>query len=344
MTSTASAEPGKLVLLYLAALVVIVAGLKAASPLVVPFLCAVVVAVLASPPVFWLHRHRFPLWLAVGLVVLGLVAIEIALVGLIGSTLNDFLSTLPNYQEQLQREFAVLLAKLGEHGIDTSGFSLAKLLDPGKAMGLTANLVSGLTSLLGNTVLILFTVVFLLLETAGFPAKIRAAGRHAPLDEFAGFARGLNRYLVIKSLTSFGTGMLTTLLLTVLGVPHAILWGVLTFFLHFIPNIGSIIAAVPPVLLAMVDGGLGTALIFVGGALTINLVVGNIVEPHYLGRGLGLSTLVVFLSLVFWGWIFGAIGMLLSVPLTMALKTGCEMSPVTRWIAVLLGPEVKETT
>lgn len=337
--ATAAPAGSRLLLLNLAALVVVVAGLKTAAPLLVPFLCAAVVAILAAPPVFWLQRRRLPLWLAILLAMVALVAGEMAIGVLIGTSLNDFVAALPEYQQQLSRQFAGLLAELGEQGIDTSRFSLAKLLDPGKAMGLTASLFTGLTGLLGNTVLILFTVVFLLLEAAGMPAKIRAAGRQAPLDEFARFAQGLNRYLLIKAGTSLATGALTALLLLLLDVPYPVLWGVLTFFLHFVPNIGSIIAAVPPLLLALISSGVGAALLFVAGALLINLVIGNIVEPRYLGRGLGLSTLVVFLSLVFWGWVFGAIGMLLSVPLTMALKIGCEISPATRWVAVLLGPD-----
>lgn len=338
--SGSTSSSGRLILLNLAALVVVVAGLKTAAPLLVPFICSIVLAVLAAPPVFWLHRRKLPLWLAILLVILALVVVEVGVGVLIGSQFNDFIDALPGYQDQLTQKFSGLLQELGEQGIDTSRLSLAKLFDPGKAMKLTASLFTGLTGLLGNTVLILFTVVFLLLETAGLPAKLQASGREVPLEEFARFTHGLNRYLVIKAGTSLATGVLVGLLLMLLEVPYPILWGVLTFFLNFVPNIGSVIAAVPPVLLALVTGGVGTGLLLIGGALLINMVIGNIIEPRFMGRGLGLSTLVVFLSLVFWGWIFGAVGLLLSVPLTMALKIGCEISPATRWVSILLGPEI----
>lgn len=332
------ARYGRFWLGSIAALVVIVAGMKAAASLIVPFLCAAILAVLVAPPVFWLQRRRCPLWLAILLVMSGVLVLEVAIGLLLGNSINDFIAVLPDYQQQLTTRFAGVLEQLGASGVDTRHLSLNTLLDPAKAMGWTATLLSSLTGLLGNTVLILFTVVFLLFEAAEFPAKIRAAlGREAPLAEFERFAAGLNRYMVIKAATSLGTAVLTGLLLALLGVPFAVLWGVLTFFLHFVPNIGSIIAAVPPVLLALVGGGVGTALLVVAGAVAINLVVGNIIEPRYLGRGLGLSTLVVFVSLVFWGWVFGAIGMLLSVPLTMALKIALEATPATRWAAVFLG-------
>ena len=136
-----------------------------------------------------------------------------------------------------------------------------------------------------------------------------------------------------------GTGIAIGVWLAVIGVDYAMLWGLLAFLLNYVPNIGSIIAAVPTVLFAAVQLGPGAALWSAAGYLVVNVVVGSVVEPRFMGRGLGLSTLVVFLSLVFWGWVLGPVGMFLSVPLTMMIKIALDSRPDTHWIAVLLGPE-----
>jgi len=151
----------------------------------------------------------------------------------------------------------------------------------------------------------------------------------------------VNRYLIIKTAVSIATGAAVTLWLTILGVDYPILWGVVAFLFNFVPNIGSIIAAVPALLLALVQLGPEAVLYTGAGYVVINLVVGNAVEPRFMGRGVGLSTLVVFVSLVFWGWTLGLVGMLLSVPLTMIVKIALESKDETRWIAVLLGPDIE---
>ncbi len=145
--------------------------------------------------------------------------------------------------------------------------------------------------------------------------------------------------MVIKTLVSLATGIAIAIWLGVLGVDYAMLWGLLAFLLNYVPNIGSIIAAIPAVLLALVQLGVGSALLAALGFLVVNAAIGNVIEPRFMGRGLGLSTLVVFLSLVFWGWVLGPVGMLLSVPLTMTVKIALESNEDTRWIAILLGPQ-----
>jgi predicted PurR-regulated permease PerM len=156
------------------------------------------------------------------------------------------------------------------------------------------------------------------------------------IQQVSKFLLSVKNYLAIKSVVSLATGVVIGLWLYILGVDHFLLWGVTAFLLNFIPNIGSIIAAIPAVLLAFVQLGPGVAGMTALGYIVTNTVMGNIVEPRFMGRGLGLSTLVVFLSLVFWGWLLGTVGMLLSVPLTMIVKIGLESSESTRWLALLL--------
>ena len=136
----------------------------------------------------------------------------------------------------------------------------------------------------------------------------------------------VQRYLAIKTVTSLVTGLLVGVWVGMMGLDFAVVWGLVAFMLNYIPNIGSIVAAVPAVLLAVIQLGVGPGIAVALGYLVINITMGNLVEPALLGRSLGLSTLVVFLSLIFWGWMWGTVGMLLSVPLTMMTKIFLENS------------------
>ena len=196
----------------------------------------------------------------------------------------------------------------------------------------------GLISTLSNTVLVMLTLMFMLFEANCLPVKVRAAlGRKdADLSRFSKGTREVQHYLAIKTVLSLVTGGIIAAWLAILGLDFALVWGLLAFLLNYIPNLGSIIAAVPAILLAVVQLGFGSAILVAIGFLVVNVLLGNIVEPHLMGRKLGLSTLVVFLSLVFWGWVWGPVGMLLSVPLTMMVKILLENSKDLRWVAILL--------
>jgi predicted PurR-regulated permease PerM len=147
--------------------------------------------------------------------------------------------------------------------------------------------------------------------------------------------------MLIKSLTSLGTAVCVWLWLWFLGIDFAVLWAVLAFFLNFIPVVGNIVMMIPAVLLALVQADVSTAIWVAAGYLVINTVIGNVLEPRIMGKGLGISTLAVFIALLFWGWMFGTVGMFLAVPLTAALIIGLDASPHTRPIAILLGPAIE---
>jgi AI-2 transport protein TqsA len=181
--------------------------------------------------------------------------------------------------------------------------------------------------------------VFLLLEATGLPRKLRDAigsRRSERLEWFGTVMSEVQRYLALKTLISAMTGLLIAASAWLLGVDFAMLWGVLAFFLNFIPNVGSIIAAVPAVLVALLQHGIGTALALAAVYIAVNMVIGNLIEPALFGRRLGLSTLVVVLSLVFWGWVWGPVGMFLSVPLAMATKIMLDNTSGYRWVAALM--------
>jgi AI-2 transport protein TqsA len=200
---------------------------------------------------------------------------------------------------------------------------------------------------MANLFLIIITVIFMLFEASSVPRKLHLAldDPQARLKQIDRFLSSVNNYIAIKTLVSIATGICVSLMLWVFGLDFFLLWGVLAFLLNYIPNIGSIIAAVPAMSLAVLQLGPAAAGFIGLGYLTINTVMGNVVEPRYLGRGLGLSTLVVFISLIFWGWLLGTVGMLLSVPLTMIIKIALENSAEGSWFAVLLsGDEELEET
>lgn len=202
-----------------------------------------------------------------------------------------------------------------------------------------ANLTVRFTASAVSSLLVVFLIlVFMLFEAATFRRKARTLlASDAARERFSRMAHEIQRYIGIKTAVSAATGLLIGVWVGVLGVDFAIFWGLVAFVLNFIPNLGSIIAAVPTTLLATVQIGVGRALLVALGYLVVNMVIGNFIEPHLMGRRLGLSTLVVVLSLVFWGWVWGPIGMLLSVPLTMVVKIMLENTEEFRWVAVLLG-------
>ena len=325
-----------------AALIVVIAGMHAAASLLVPFLLAAFVAIICLPPMRWLIARRVPAGLAVLSIALALILVT-ALIGIfLGTSIADFSHNLPAYQAHLQQQTDAMLAWFSRHGLTLNSQLLRDSLNPAVAMGLVGKMVAGLGNALANIFLIVLTVILLLIEGAALPNKWKLMGRHAPSTEsFGRFVASVNSYLAIKGWVSLVTGVVIAIWLAVLGVDYPVLWGLIAFLFNFVPNIGSIIAAVPALLLALVQLGPGSALAAAAGYLVVNIVMGNVVEPRFMGKGVGLSTLVVFLSLVFWGWVLGPVGMLLSVPLTMVVKLALEANPETRWIAVLIGPDVE---
>ena len=332
-------------ILIAAALVIIAAGIKAAEAVMVPFLLAAFLAIIAAPPMFWLEKRRIPQSLAMILVILGIVVLLVSIGALVAQSANAFSDSLPFYQERLNTLSNSTLLWVASSGLEIPKDILREYLNVGMALDVAGNTLRGLSNALSNGLLILFTVIFILAEASSFPRKLRDVLKtpEQSMPYFSQFADNVNRYIAIKTSVSAVTATLVYFLLLFTGVDFPLLWGLLSFLLNYIPNIGSIIAAIPAVLLALVQLGVGPALLVAAGYLLIELIMGNVIEPRYMGRGLGLSTLIVFLSLVFWGWMLGPVGMLLSVPLTITAKIALEANPGTEWLAHLLGPADEPT-
>ena len=336
-----NSSAGTQVLLVLASLTVVIAGLKAANSIVVPLLMAIFLAIISAALLQWLQRRGLPLWAAMTLVLLLLASTLVTLGSLIGASINQFSSALPRYEVQLNSLITQATAWLGGLGIKLPAGGVTELFDPAGAAKLLGRLLSGFGGLLANSMLIILTVLFLMVEATSLPEKLRSISQNPDktLGDLAAFMKSVNHYLVIKAVMSLITGLAIALYLTILGVDFAIVWGSLAFFMNFVPYIGSIIAAIPAVTLTLLDAGPVVALSVAAGFVVVNVIVGNVLEPRYMGKGLGLSTLVVFLSLLFWGWVFGPVGMFLSTPLTMIVKIALENDPRSRWISVLLSAQ-----
>ena len=343
MTKKVQAGSATNVLLTLAAFIVVVGGMKLAQPLIVPFLLAVFVSIVSAPPLFWLEERGLPRWLAMILVIAGIVVMTVALTVLVGSSLNDFSRDIPLYKERINGQFEGIIVWVQGLGfaVPMTQQELLTYVNPSRVLQLVGDVFNGFGGVLANAFLIFLTAVFILFETSSFPAKLRAIVRdpERSLGQWSQCTENLRRYLAIKSLASLGTAVSITVILSFIGIDYPILWGMLAFLLNYVPNIGSIIAAIPVVIFALIQLGVVAALWTMGAYFVVNVIFGNIIEPRFMGRELGLSTLVVFLSLVFWGWILGPVGMFLSVPLTMTAKIALDSYPDTRWLAILLGPD-----
>ena len=326
----------------LAAVVIIVAGMKIASPILVPVLLALFIATISAPALLWLEKKGLPTIVALLVVIAVLLGAGALLVTLIGASLSEFQSQQPVYQARLEilfeqaQSFLAQIAALLGGTIQITDFASA--INPNSIAAGVGKAVNEVGALIANAFLIFLIVVFILIEVSTLPQKLESVFTKTSnsIERLTQFKRSLQRYLVIKTVTSVATAMLVWIMLTIIGVDFAVLWAVLAFFLNFVPNIGSIIAAIPAVLVAIMQIDLTTGVWVAIGYFIINTVVGTIIEPRIAGRHLGLSPLIVFLSLLFWGWILGPVGMFLSVPLTMMVRLVAESSENTRWIAIML--------
>jgi len=325
-------------LLVTAAIFIILAGLKLATNILVPFLLSVFIAIICNPLVAKASKYKIPKTLAVILVIVIFVLIVLSIASLVGSSLTQLSHLLPEYRAQLNDQFSWLTQQLARYNIQISNDLLTEYFDPAAALGLAAKMLSGLGNVMANFFLILITVIFMLFEASSLPLKFHFAldDPQMRMQQIDRFLSSVNHYIAVKTMVSIATGVVVTVMLWTFGLDFYLLWGVLAFLLNYIPNIGSIIAAVPAMSLAMLQLGFAEAGFIGLGYMVINTVMGNVIEPRYLGKGLGLSTLVVFLSLIFWGWLLGTVGMLLSIPLTMIIKIALESSSEGSWFAVLL--------
>lgn len=341
MYKTNDTPTGLRFLITAAALVIIIAGITFAQSVIVLGLLSLFLALIGAPPVLWLEKKCIPSFAAVTLVVSVMIIILLLIGFLVGASIKSFSQALPFYQMRIKEQISSLQSLLISKGITGSDKTLLNYINPETIMNFTASILSGLSSALTNIILILLTVSFILLEVSSFPIKLRAilGDPKAVFPKFAKFVIDIRHYLVITTLINLAAAIIIGILLSIIGVQYPVLWAFLVFLLHYIPNIGPIISAIPAVLMALIQLGVGSAIFVAAGYLGVGFVIGNIIQPKIMGSSLGLSTLVVFISMIFWGSLLGLTGAILCIPLTMTLKFAFESNDETRWIAILLGPE-----
>ncbi len=331
--------PGAKGVLMIAGVVIVVAGLRLAAPLLVPFVAAVFLTVVSLPVVRWLVARKVPRWAAILLAVLLDLAVLIGFGGIVGGSLNDFYDRVPYYQQRLGELTLQSVQWVDAHGFNLDSARIESFVDQAGVMTVVADLFQRLTALLSKALLVALLVLFMLFESGPWRIKM-AYVLHRPtqdLPRFTNATREVQTYLVVKSALSVVTGALCGVWVAICGVDFALLWGLLAFLLNYIPTLGMFIATIPPVVVALIQFGPGSALLVLAGYGVINFTLGNFVEPRIMGRALGLSPLVVFMSMVFWGWLWGPIGALLAVPLTMMIRILLANTEDLRWAAVLLG-------
>ncbi len=335
-------NPGTRFLFIMALVVVVVGGLKVAAPILLPFALALFLAVLTLPIVVWLQSRKVPSALAVFLAVLVDLALFGLIILLVTQSMSDVQERLPRYIEAFGVLWAKWLVALEAWSFPgaaelAEGLSTQRI-DSGRILSLAGGTLQRAFTFASNAFLVFLILIFILGEAMVFPAKFRAIlGRErGHSSRLTKIVAEVQAYLWIKTFISLATGVLLGAWCWVLDLDFPVLLGLLAFLLNYVPTIGSILASVPAILLALVQHGPGTGLLVGAGYLAVNMVLGNFLDPHLTGRRLGLSTLVVILSLLFWGWVWGPVGALLSVPLTMIVKIMLHNTPDLRWVAILL--------
>ena len=329
-------------LIVTAAIAITVLFLQAAASIIAPILLAAFIAVVATPPLRWMQQKRVPNWLALLIILYVLLQAGSIFALVFTGELEGLRDSLLGYQERLVLLNERLGSWLEQAGLANGRDAVADIFDPAIAIGLVPAILSNMSGIFANGLLVLLAVIFMLLEVSGLKTRLRVAFNITQESEerLRRVLGTINRYMVIKSLASLATALCIWIWLWILGIDFATLWAALAFLLNFIPFVGAMLMAIPAIVLALIQTELQTAMLVALGYLVVNTAIGSILEPRIMGRKLGISTLAVFLSLLFWGWVLGTVGVFLAAPLTMTLIIALDASPQTRPFAILLGPDI----
>jgi predicted PurR-regulated permease PerM len=328
------------VLLGLAGTAITLWGLHAARALIAPVLLAFVLTVVAHPLIGALTRRGVPRWLAVAVLVLvvdgGLIAFTLAVVVSVG----QLATVLPQYADQWQHLLDGVRSDLSAVGIGREQVQqIVSAIGPGPALSALGGLLKATAGALAGLVLVLVIALFMAVDAAGLPERLAAVPRVSPglRTALGEFARSTRRYVVITTVFGFAVAAVDTIALYLLGIPLALLWGLLSFLTNYVPNIGFVLGLVPPVLLALLVGGPGLALVVVAIYCAANFVLQSVLQPMVVGDAVGLSVTLTFLSTILWTVVIGPIGAVLAIPLTLlAYAVLVGQDPDRRWAKVLL--------
>ncbi|MGE5764760.1 MAG: AI-2E family transporter [Mycobacterium leprae] len=333
---------GLIVLLGLAATVVTVAGLRGVAGILGPVFLALMLTIAVHPMLGWARRRHIPVWAAtVGTLATVYVGL-FALAGSLAVSVARLATLLPTYGDQANAVLGNVATFLARQGVGEDEVRrVLGQVDFGRLVGLAGNLLVDLLGVFSDLFFILVVLLFMGLDAAGFPARLRAAAGERPdlVAALVSFARGTRRYLVVSTVFGLIVAIIDVGALWLLGIPLAVLWGILAFITNYIPNVGFIVGLVPPALLGLLEGGPRLMLAVIAAYSLINFVIQSVIQPKFVGDSVGLSTTLTFLSLVVWSWIIGPLGALLAIPLTLLTKALLvDIDPATRWLSSLIGP------
>ncbi len=361
MTNNNKAVEATRILVTVACVMIVIGGLKLAQSFFIPILLAAFIATVSFPITSWLRAHRVPRFFAVLLTVLvdfafltGIVLIVISLTGDLETKWQQkYYPATTSKIESISSSATELLQRWGvenaEEKVELAGATrlqqqLAEYIEFGKVLDLGTDVAWRAASFFGTSLLVAIMTIFMLSEARMFGRRANAinAARGPDLERIFSATQDIQRYLAMKVVVSLATGLLAGFLCWAAGLDFFVLWGIVAFLLNFIPVLGSFIAGVPPVVLAFLVAGSPSALAVGIGYISINIFLGNFLEPMLMGRRFGLSTLVVIISVLFWGWIWGPVGMLLAVPLTMVVKVMLDNTEELRWLSVAISKEKRQ--
>jgi predicted PurR-regulated permease PerM len=337
-TTPEQASPIFRFLLGAGGLVLLVAGLRAASDIINPFLLALIFAFTFGPMLGWLRKKGLPAWLALLLTLFLLLGGGIILLVFLGTAISELIEALPSYQSSAEGQSADLQASLANSGINAE--SVLNLFNPERLFGLLGSILAEVISAVAATGFMLFILAFMLFETIGISKKLRGPqiADNQFIKRFTRFGADIRQYVLVLTWINFLVGLGDALFLYLLGVDFPILWGLLAWFMGYIPSIGFWFALIPPFLLAYAEFGIGTALLVLLGYVLINGTVQNVIQPKLMGDRLNMSPLVIVASLFIWTWVLGPIGALIAVPMSMAVQQlVLGSSDGSRWLADLMG-------
>ncbi len=305
-----------------ASIVIILAGVREIAPVLNIFLVALLLAVAVSPLLTWQLRRGWPKAVSLAFTILIVIVIMGFVSTILGVAINNIAGKAPFYQEKIAELYHAGLNALTARGLDVSEVQKLDIVSPDKIVGYMTSFLQSILSTFGNFFFVVLLMVFILIEFADITIKADRGlfAEDSWQNRFGDISNDLKKYVTINAVAGLIAAVADFILLLILGVDFAVLWGFLAFLFSFIPNIGFVLSVVPPALLALLEYGWGHCILVVVGYVIFNSIVDNVIKPRYLGKEFKMSILVVFLSLLFWGWLMGAIGAILGVPLTMAVK------------------------
>ena len=335
--TTALRQPSFLrVMLLLAATVVVLVGIRLSAPILNPIIFAVVLALLFGPIYFWLQR-RVPDALALVLMLVVLTIIFVGLSFVLGASITRFTERIGFYTAELKGQLDGLEALLERLGL--SNVEVRDVVKPSALTEALSAVLSGIAAFLSDLFLILIIMLFLLAEGPAMMDRLRASvpEDNPQVARLTDVGQAVVHQFALRAIVNLFTAAGITVVLFLLGVDFPLMWGILTFFLSFIPYIGLVLAVAPAVVLALAEFGVTRALLVIAGVIVINILAENVLSPMMMGRGLNLSPTIIFLSFIFWAWLLGGPGAFLAVPLTLFVAIMLGTFPETRWLASLMG-------